>query len=241
MPGGRLTYQDRQLIAAGLNAGDGYAEIARQLQRPTSTISREIARNGGPRAYDPTQAQQVTGQRARRHRPARLATGADRDGRDRALVSDFEERFSAMMIASGMSRMTARVLVCLMTTDSGNLTAAELIDRLRVSPASISQAVRYLEDLGLVRRERDDRRRRERYFVDDEVWSTALDREVRICTTWSSAAGEGAELLGPETPAGARLRLMSTLFAFVGEQLEAAAELWREQLPTDPRPASDLA
>ncbi|MGS2586459.1 helix-turn-helix domain-containing protein [Streptomyces hebeiensis] len=41
MPGGRLTQQDRRRIAAGLADGLPYAEIARRLDRPTSTISRE--------------------------------------------------------------------------------------------------------------------------------------------------------------------------------------------------------
>ncbi|MEU6381153.1 helix-turn-helix domain-containing protein, partial [Streptomyces sp. NPDC046909] len=37
MPGGRLTQQDRQQIALGLSDGLAYAEIARRLDRPTST------------------------------------------------------------------------------------------------------------------------------------------------------------------------------------------------------------
>lgn len=48
MPGGRLTQQERQQIALGLGDGLAYAEIARRLERPTSTITREVMRNGGP-------------------------------------------------------------------------------------------------------------------------------------------------------------------------------------------------
>lgn len=69
MPGGRLTQQDRQRIAAGLTDGLSYAEIARRLDRPTSTISREIGRNGGPSGYQPQQAHRATAQRARRGTP----------------------------------------------------------------------------------------------------------------------------------------------------------------------------
>jgi len=39
MPGGRLTQHDRQQIALGLADSLPYAEIARRLDRPTSTIS----------------------------------------------------------------------------------------------------------------------------------------------------------------------------------------------------------
>ncbi|MDA0638253.1 helix-turn-helix domain-containing protein, partial [Nonomuraea sp. MCN248] len=63
MPGSRLTWQDRRRIAAGLAEGLGYAEIARGLDRPTSTVSREVARNGGPGVYRPDHAHQATGWR----------------------------------------------------------------------------------------------------------------------------------------------------------------------------------
>ena len=52
--GGRLTQQERQQIALGLAEDLAYAEIARRLDRPTSTITREVMRNGGPTAYRPT-------------------------------------------------------------------------------------------------------------------------------------------------------------------------------------------
>ncbi|MET9112347.1 helix-turn-helix domain-containing protein, partial [Streptomyces zhihengii] len=47
MGGGRLTPRDREDIEAGLAAGLACAAIARRLGRPTSTVSREVARNGG--------------------------------------------------------------------------------------------------------------------------------------------------------------------------------------------------
>ncbi|ANZ21079.1 Helix-turn-helix domain [Streptomyces noursei ATCC 11455] len=51
MPGRRLTRAERQQIAAGLAQRLNYADIARRLDRPTSTVSREVARNGGPARY----------------------------------------------------------------------------------------------------------------------------------------------------------------------------------------------
>jgi len=75
-----LTRQDRQHIAAALADGVGYAEIGRRLGRPTSTVSREVARNGGPGGYRADQAQLATGRRVRRRRPsgAAPARGATR-------------------------------------------------------------------------------------------------------------------------------------------------------------------
>ncbi|GAA3083377.1 hypothetical protein GCM10020000_81900 [Streptomyces olivoverticillatus] len=70
MPGGRLTQQERQQIAVGLADGLAYAEIARRLDRPTSTITREVTRNGGPTTYRADLAHRATQQRAHRRRQA---------------------------------------------------------------------------------------------------------------------------------------------------------------------------
>ena len=70
MPGGRLTQQERQQIALGLADGLAYAEIARGLDRPTSTITREVMRNGGPTAYRSDLAHRATEHRAHRRRKA---------------------------------------------------------------------------------------------------------------------------------------------------------------------------
>ena len=91
MPGGRLTQQERQQIALGLADSLPYAEIARRLDRPTSTITREVMRNGGPTAYRADLAHRATERRAHRRRPAssrgaesaRPAARARRRGRGR--------------------------------------------------------------------------------------------------------------------------------------------------------------
>src|ERR1051326_3508755 len=68
VPGGRLSQQERQKITAGLADGLSYAEIARRLDRPTSTVTREVMRNGGPAAYRADLAHYATEHRARRRR-----------------------------------------------------------------------------------------------------------------------------------------------------------------------------
>ena len=69
MPGGRLTQQERQQIALGLADGLAYAQIARGLGRPTSTVTREVMRNGGPTAYRADLAHRATERRTRRRGP----------------------------------------------------------------------------------------------------------------------------------------------------------------------------
>lgn len=212
MPGGRLSHDERRDIGAGLAEGLGYAEIARRLGRPTSTVSREVARNGGADGYRADRALRATERRARRRGPAPLAA-RPQEAVDRDELHDFGEQFVAMLVATGLPRMASRVLVRLFLTDSGSLTAADLVGQLRVSPASVSKAVGYLEELDVVRRERDPRRRRERYVVDDDVWLRAWTRDTRSTANWADTARRGVAVVGADTPAGVRLDRMGDFFA----------------------------
>ncbi|KYF76660.1 hypothetical protein BE11_08370 [Sorangium cellulosum] len=221
MPGGRLRDQDRRHIASALAEGLTYAEIARRLGRPTSTISREVARNGGPEGYRADHAHQATGWRARRRRqgrPPELPVPAGADGRDPEAVRGFVEQFAALMVQTGLPRMAARVLASLYTTDAGVLTAAELVERLRVSPASVSKAIGYLEGLQVVRRERGPRRG-ERYVIDDDVWERSWRTSAHAHAMWADTSRQGAEILGATTPAGARLGHMGRFFARLGDDM----------------------
>lgn len=62
----QLSLQDREEISRGLVAELSLAAIARGLGRPTSTISREVNRNGGREAYRAAAADRATCERARR-------------------------------------------------------------------------------------------------------------------------------------------------------------------------------
>ena len=62
-----LTLSEREEISRGLVAGNSIRDIASELNRSPSTISREINRNGGYDSYRATQAEQAAWDRA--HRP----------------------------------------------------------------------------------------------------------------------------------------------------------------------------
>ncbi|MET8612235.1 MarR family transcriptional regulator [Streptomyces misionensis] len=132
--------------------------------------------------------------------------------------------------------MMARVLVCLYTTDSGSLTAAELVQRLQVSPASVSKAIAFLDGQGLVRRERDERRR-ERYLVDDDIWYQAMMSTARSNALVVEVARQGVGVLGPGTQAATRLENVARFVDFVSESITRAAEQAREVLYTRPEDA----
>ncbi|MFB7178973.1 helix-turn-helix domain-containing protein [Streptomyces sp. NPDC056257] len=241
MPGGRLTQQERQQIALGLADDLAYAEIARRLDRPTSTITREVMRNGGPAAYRAELAHRATERRAHRRRqpvPRGSQAPEQAHGRDAEAVREYEETFTTLFTAQGLPAMTARVLASLYTTDAGSLTASELVQRLQVSPASISKAVAFLESQGLIRRERDERRR-ERYVVDDDVMYQSTIAGARANALLAETARQGVSVLGPGTPAAARLENIARFVDFVAESIARAADQAREILHTKPEPPTD--
>jgi DNA-binding transcriptional regulator GbsR (MarR family) len=236
MPGGRLTQQDRRLIATRLTEGHGYAEIARELDRPTSTISREVTRNGGRAGYRAEHAHFATGSRARRRKPAApAAQGPTTDpyGRDRAAVRDYAEQFAEAMVETGLPRMASRVLAHLYTADAPSLTAADLVRELKVSPASISKAISYLESLDLARREPDPAGRHEHYLIAEDIWIQAWRTSARANANWAGTARKGAELLDPATPAGERLERMSQFFQQLSDDMSG--------IGPDPEVAEDSA
>ncbi|KQV22179.1 MULTISPECIES: helix-turn-helix domain-containing protein [unclassified Kitasatospora] len=237
MPGGRLTQPERQQIALGMADGLAYAEIARRLDRPTSTITREVMRNGGPTAYRADLAHRATERRTHRRGQAATPRGAQVPspayGRDPQAVQEYEETFTTVLMASGMPKMMSRVLACLTLADAGSLTASELVQRLQVSPASISKAITFLDSQGLVRRERDERRR-ERYVVDDDVWYQSMIAAARSTAHIVETARQGVAVLVPGTPAATRLENIARFLDFVSESTARAAEQAREILHTKP-------
>ncbi|WP_443032951.1 MarR family transcriptional regulator [Streptomyces sp. DH10] len=159
-------------------------------------------------------------------------------GRDAEAVREYEETFTTVFMQSGLPKMTARVLASLYTTDAGSLTASELAGRLQISPASVSKAVTFLESQGLIRRERDERRR-ERYVVDDDVMYQSTMASARSTAHLGEVARQGVGILGPNTPAAARLENIARFVDFISENIARAADQAREVLHTKPDRTSD--
>ncbi|MFH8747173.1 helix-turn-helix domain-containing protein [Streptomyces rimosus] len=215
-----MTQQERQRIADGLADGLSYAEIARRLDRPTSTISREVGRNGGPGGYRPQQAHRATAQRARRSTPTPPRAGGPSGGA-------VEEEIIELAVRSGMPRMTARVHVDLALSENGRRTAAELTRRLKVSPASVSVAVNFLVQHGYVRRERDPQRRRDIYVIDDDAWYNSVATSARQTLATIRATMAVAESAGLDTPVGQRSAKAATFLERVITDMMESADRWR--------------
>jgi IS30 family transposase len=70
---GRLRLEEREEISRGVAAGLSYRAIARTLGRPASTVSREVAANGGTKRYRAARADQSAWGRAARPKTCRLS------------------------------------------------------------------------------------------------------------------------------------------------------------------------
>ncbi|MDA0162781.1 MarR family transcriptional regulator [Solirubrobacter ginsenosidimutans] len=144
-------------------------------------------------------------------------------------VSRFVERFASVLVDAGMPRMPSRVFALLLATDSGRLTSVELAERLQVSPAAISGAVRYLTQVSLISREREPGSRKDVYRLHDDQWYEAIVRREPLLTRWERAVLDGIDAVGPDTPAGRRLRDTASFFEFLAIEMPALLTRWREQ------------
>ena len=149
--------------------------------------------------------------------------------RDDEAVRRFIERFALTLAESGMPRMPARVFAAILTVDDGRCTAADLGDLLRVSPAAISGAVRYLTQLRLVRREREPGERRDHYRISGDTWYEAITRREAVVARWEQDLEEGIKAVGPHTAAADRLEETRRFLAFTREQLARLLRDWRQQ------------
>src|SRR5690242_13025846 len=92
----RLSFAERGEISRGLAGGESLRAIARRLGRASSTVSREVASNGGRRRYRACRADKAAVRRMRRPKVSKLA----RCPRLRAVVEDkLELRWSSTQIS----------------------------------------------------------------------------------------------------------------------------------------------
>jgi DNA-binding transcriptional regulator GbsR (MarR family) len=157
-----------------------------------------------------------------------------RDGatdRDEKAVARFVEDLASALMEMGVPRMPARIFAALLTTDAGRLTATELADSLQVSPAAVSGAVRYLLQIGMVRRESEPGSRRHYYRAPNDVWDEVIGIRDRLMARWTGVLREGVEVLGADTPAGQRVADSVQFFEFVSTELPSVIGRWREHRP----------
>jgi DNA-binding transcriptional regulator GbsR (MarR family) len=144
-------------------------------------------------------------------------------------VRHFIERLSLLLVNMGLPPMPARVWATMMCADEDTLTPGDLAQRLGVSPAAISGAVRYLLQVGLLERVAIPGSRRQHYRVPMGLWYQAFMQREQAIKTFSAVAAEGIETLGPKSAAGARMAEIRDFFDFLADALPQLLSEWRAQ------------
>src|SRR3989440_7446010 len=146
-------------------------------------------------------------------------------GPDDALFG-YIERFASVLVSAGFPPMPARVFVALLVADAGRLSAAELAGVLRISPAAVSGAVRYLIQLGLVHKERVPGSRRDYYRMPGSMWDSLIRQRDQVMARWTALVREGIDLVGPDSPAGERLAEQAEFLEFTSKELSGVLDRW---------------
>jgi hypothetical protein len=158
----------------------------------------------------------------------------DQDRADRVM-----ERLAAWMTDNGMARMPARVCAAIFTAPGGALTAADIAERLRVSPAAVSSAVRLLTQIGLLHREHVPGSRRDRYRMRDDPWSEMLGVRGQRLRALAAVADEGVDALGGEGARdGARLAELRDFALFAEEEIAGIVSRWHARRAVRRTPGS---
>jgi len=140
--------------------------------------------------------------------------------------SAFVERMGGALTTAGLARLPSRLFAALLVDDDGRMTAAELAATLAVSPAAVSGAVRYLDGVGMIRRERAQGSRRDVFVVDDDAWHGTMVRVDQIYAPMIAALDRGLADLDEDDPAHRRLTLARAFLLFVTEEMADLDARW---------------
>jgi len=97
-----LSLVEREEISRGIAAGLSARSIAGRIGRPSSTVSREIGRNGGREGYRALAADAGAFERARRPKVSKLAANAELAG---VVAAKLDEDWSPQQIAQWLRRV----------------------------------------------------------------------------------------------------------------------------------------
>ena len=117
----------------------------------------------------------------------------------------------------------------MLAEDSGQLTAADIAERLDISAAAVSGAVNYLTRVGMLERTREPGTRRDLFCVHEDGWGEMYTQQAALLRRWIDAADEGANAVGLDTPAGRRIAETRDFFAFMHAELPGLIQRWRER------------
>lgn len=142
------------------------------------------------------------------------------------------EQAAAMLTAAGMARMPARVMMALVGSPDEGYTAAELGDRLGVSAAAVSGAVRYLQSMRMIGRLSRPGDRRDRYDLADDAWYGMVTGNAPIYTRLADLMDAIADDNAQAEASTLRARDAASFLRFLAERMPQLADEWRDSRST---------
>lgn len=139
------------------------------------------------------------------------------------------EQAAAMLTAAGMPRMPARVMMALVAAPDGGYTAAQIGDRLGVSAAAVSGAVRYLQQLHFIQRLSWPGDRRDRYEFVHDTFSSSMVGNMPVYTQLAAYIDEIAAEHGDDPGAQERAAELADFFRYLSGRMVQIVEDWRAQ------------
>ena len=139
------------------------------------------------------------------------------------------EKAAAGFAAAGFPKMPARALMALVSSEDGSLTAAELAERLGVSAAAVSGAVRYLQTVGFVHRVSQPGSRRDLYALYDDEWYIVSMRKSPIYQSLAALTDATAEALPEGSAARSRVTEMGRFYRFLAARMPVILDEWERE------------
>ena len=146
------------------------------------------------------------------------------------------ERAAAMLAAAGMPRMPARVMMALVGSPDEGYSAADLAERLGVSPAAVSGAVRYLESMRMVHRLSRPGERIARFDLIDDGWRSMVISQSpmygRLADDIDAITDDNADAPASEE----RARDIAGFLRYLEKRMPELVVEWQESTGRSPTP-----
>jgi DNA-binding MarR family transcriptional regulator len=125
-----------------------------------------------------------------------------------------------------MARMPARVMMALVGSPDAGYTAAELGERLGVSAAAVSGAVRYLVSMRLIQRVSRPGDRRDRYDLTDDAWHGMLTANTPLYASLADHMDRIADDNSDAPLSVARARNTADFLRFLAARMPSLIDEW---------------
>lgn len=139
---------------------------------------------------------------------------------------DAAESAAAAITAVGFPRMPARVMMALIAAPAEGYTAAELGDRLGVSAAAVSGAVRYLQTLHMIRKVSRPDQRLAHYEIINDTWYVMMSNNSPVYDRLAAYIDEIGAAHAEDHAARLRAEEMAEFFRFMGQRMPQLVDEW---------------